>query len=90
MADFRHVAAHIRCWGQAFQVKYFLDEIARYGDGHATVNEDDAWQCLQVARPSSCLREPAGRDLPRDMPCTMPRALRSHGSLCRVVVGLST
>jgi len=65
------VSAHAHCCGQEGQVAKFLAAFARRGEPVAYVDVMKAFIYLQVARPSPCLRAPAGRDWPRDMPCTI-------------------
>ena len=65
----------------------FVAAFAELGEPFAYVDEIQAFIYLEVARPSPCLRAPAGRDWPRDLPCTRPRALRSHSSQMQATEG---
>jgi hypothetical protein len=68
-------------------VAEFLAAFAKLGEPFAYVDKNQAIIYLEVARPSPCLRAPAGRDWPRDLPCTRPRALRSHSSQMQAYEG---
>jgi hypothetical protein len=81
------VSAHAHCCGQEGQVAKFLAAFARRGEPVAYVDVMKAFIYLQVARPSPCLRAPAGRVLARDMPCTMPCVLHSHCSQMQATDG---
>ncbi len=52
----------------------FLAASAKPGEPVAYVDVINAFIYVKVARPSPCLRAPAGRDLARDMPSTTCQA----------------